>query len=92
MYNPSKRQKMNAKRIGVEIYSSSNKKKKLSVYKNGVKVADIGARGYMDYDMYLRHFGKDYASERKRLYKIRHQKYRLIKDTPAYYSDRILWT
>jgi hypothetical protein len=92
MYNPSKRQKMIAKRIGVEIYSSSNKKKKLSVYKNGVKVADIGASGYMDYDMYLRHFGKAYANERKRLYKIRHQKYRIIKDTPAYYADKILWT
>jgi len=92
MYIPSKRQLQNAMKLKVMIKPSNNEKKKLSIYKNGVKVADIGASGYMDYDMYLRHFGKDYANERKRLYKIRHQKYRLIKDTPAYYSDRILWT
>ena len=32
-----------------------------------------------------------YANERRRLYKIRHEKYRKIKNTPSYFADNILW-
>jgi len=92
IYYPTARQKNNAKRIGVQIKPSGNQKKKLSVYKNGVKVADIGANGYLDYSIYIREFGINYANDRKRLYKLRHQNYRHIKGTPAYYADQILWT
>jgi len=92
IYNPTARQKKNAKRIGVQIKPSANKKKKLSVFKNGVKVADIGANSYLDYSIYISEFGLNYANDRKRLYKLRHQKYRHIKGTPAYYADQILWT
>jgi hypothetical protein len=92
MYQPSTRQLLNAKNIGVNITPSNVKNKKLSVYKNGVKVADIGSYGALDYSIYKSEFGINYANERKRLYKIRHQKYRNIKGTPAYYADQILWT
>jgi hypothetical protein len=91
-YLITSRQKRNAKRIGVKIKPSKNKKKKISVYKDGVKVADIGAIEYWDYDHYINAYGRSYANERQRLYKLRHQKYRQIKGTPAYYADQILWT
>jgi len=91
-YVITSRQKRNAKRIGVKILPSNNKSKKLSVYKDGVKVADIGASGYMDYSLYRSGYSINYANERQRLYKLRHQKYRLIKGSPAYYADQILWT
>jgi hypothetical protein len=91
-YYPTARQKKNAERIGVQIKPSGNQKKKLSVYKNGVKIADIGAIAYWDYDHYKKAYGIAYANERQRLYKLRHQKYRHIKGSPAYYADQILWT
>lgn len=92
MYIPTARQKKNAKRIGVQIKPSANKLKKLSVYKNSIKVADIGANGYFDYSRYISEFGVKYANERQKLYKLRHEKYRHIKGTPAYFADQILWT
>jgi len=90
-YIITSRQKRNAIRIGVKIKLSNNPKKKISVYKNGVKVADIGSIEYWDYDHYLNAYGKTYANERQRLYKIRHEKYRHIKGSPSYYADQILW-
>jgi hypothetical protein len=51
----------------------------------------IGDIRYKDYDIYLKEKGKEYADNRRRLYKIRHEKYRHIKGTPSYYADRILW-
>jgi hypothetical protein len=91
-YIITSRQKRNAKRLGVKILLSNNKSKKLSVYKHGVKVADIGDIAYWDYDHYRNAYGIAYANERQRLYKLRHQKYRQIKGTRAYYADQILWT
>jgi hypothetical protein len=92
MYIPSKRQLQNAMKLKVMIKPSNNEKKKLSVYKNGYKVADIGDIDYWDYDHYRNAYGTAYANERQRLYKLRHQKYRHIKGSPAYYADQILWT
>jgi len=91
-YIITSRQKRNAKRLGVKILPSNNKNKKLSVYKDGVKVADIGAIEYWDYDHYINAYGRSYANQRQRLYKLRHEKYRHIKGSPAYYADQILWT
>jgi len=36
-------------------------------------------------------YGKKIADERKRLYKIRHKKDRLVKGSPGYYADQLLW-
>jgi hypothetical protein len=91
-YLITSRQKRNAKRLGVKILLSNNKSKKLSVYKDGVKVADIGAIQYWDYDHYRNAYGIAYANERQRLYKLRHNKYRHKKGSPGYYADQILWT
>ena len=90
-YQPTQRQKNNAKRLGVTIQSSSNPSKKLDVLKNGVKVATIGAKGYNDYDLWIKKKGLQYANERRRLYKIRHQNNRNKKGTNGFYADKILW-
>jgi len=90
-YRPTKRQIANAKKLGVTIKSSSRGSKKLDVLKGGKKITEIGARGYNDYDIYLRTKGKKYADERRRLYKIRHQNNRTKRGSTSYYADQILW-
>lgn len=90
------RTKMRAEAIGVEVRPSTNKGKKIDVYKDGKKVASIGAKGLADFPTYLAwekqgKVEKGTAEARKRAYKARHV-YRNIKGTPAYYADQLLWT
>jgi hypothetical protein len=85
-----------AKRLGVVIVPSKDPDKKISVFKNGVLVAQIGQRGYMDYHLYLKaekagKFPKGYANERRRLYKLRHKNDRNKFGTAGFYADKILW-
>ena len=90
-YRITERQKRNARRIGVTIKPSSVGKKKIAVFKNGKKVADVGQMPYKDYDWYLRNRSKRFADSRRESYKKRHQKYRVKKGTASYYADQILW-
>ena len=46
VYTISEYSKKQAKKLGVEITISSNPKKKLDVFKDGKKIASIGAIGY----------------------------------------------
>ena len=80
-----------AKRLGVVVKPSQVKGKKIDVFKKGKKVASVGAIGYNDYPTYIQKKGKKYADERRRLYKIRHQKDRNKRGTPSYYADKLLW-
>ena len=91
MYEIKARQKRNAKKLGVEIKPSTNKKKKIDVYKNDKKIASIGAKDYSDYASYIETKGKEYADNRRRLYKARHEKTRKIIGSNSYYADKILW-
>lgn len=90
-YKPTKRQLMNAQKLGVMIVPSSNLRKKLDVYRNGKKISEIGAIGYMDYSSYIRTEGLIFANERQRLYRIRHENDRNRKGTAGFYADKILW-
>ena len=90
-YKPTKRQLLNAQRLEVTITPSTNLRKKLDVYRNGKKISEIGAIGYMDYDGYIRTEGLAFANERRRLYKLRHENNRNRKGTAGYYADKILW-
>ena len=90
-YKPTKRQLLNAQRLGVMITPSTNLRKKLDVYRNGKKISEIGAVGYMDFDGYIRTEGLAFANERRRLYKLRHENNRNRKGTAGYYADKILW-
>ena len=90
-YKPTKRQLLNAQKLGVMIVPSSNLRKKLDVYRNGKKISEIGATGYLDYDGYLRKEGLAYANDRRRLYRARHWRDINRKGTAVYYANKILW-
>jgi hypothetical protein len=81
-----------AKKLGVKIKPSTNPKKKIDVFDyNNQFILSIGAKGYSDYPTYIEEKGKEYADERRRLYKIRHNKDRSKLGSAGYYSDNILW-
>jgi len=91
MFKPDPAHFKNAKRIGVEIKPSKSKNKKLDVFIDDDKVASIGDTRYNDYRSYIKERGLDFANERKRLYKIRHNKDKDKVGTASFYADRILW-
>lgn len=90
-YNITKYTKDQAKKLGVEVKVSKVKGKKIDVFKDGKKIASVGALGYSDYPTYMKTKGKAYADERRRLYKIRHSKDRNVKGSDGYYADKLLW-
>jgi len=90
-YIITKYTKDQAKKLGVEVKVSKVKNKKIDVFKDGKKIASVGALGYLDYPTYTKTKGKAYADERRRLYKIRHLKDRNVRGSDGYYADRLLW-
>jgi hypothetical protein len=90
-YKITKYTKDNAKKLGVEVKVSNVKGKKLDVFKDGKKIASVGALGYSDYPTYIKNKGKDYADKRRTLYKIRHKNNKDVKGTNGYYADKLLW-
>ena len=81
-----------AKKLNVEIKPSTRKDKKINVYKDEKYICSIGdIHYYYDYPTYMQNNGIAYANERRRLYKIRHNKDRHVKNSSGYYSDKILW-
>ena len=101
-YEIEPEQKRNAKKLGVEIYPSSRKGKKIDIYKpiinkkgslkymDLVYITSIGDINYLDYYKYLKEYGPVYANIRKRLYNKRHKNYK--KGSKGYYAKKILWT
>ena len=92
-YTISEHTKQNAKRLNVIVKPSTNKNKKLDVFdkKSGKKLASIGACGMLDYPSYIKTKGFEYAQERRRLYKLRHNKDRIVKGSNGFYADKLLW-
>jgi hypothetical protein len=80
-----------AKKLGVSVKRSTNAKKKLDVFKNGKKVASVGAIGYKDYPTFMKTEGKEVADKRRKAYKSRHEKNRHKVGTNSYYADKLLW-
>jgi hypothetical protein len=81
-----------AETLGVEIKSSKVEGKKIDVFnKKGEKLASIGAIGYGDYPTFMAQKGKEFADEKRRLYKLRHAKDRVVRGTAGFYADKILW-
>ena len=91
MYSIKKYTRDQAAKLGVVVKPSTNHDKKIDVFKDDVKVASCGANGYNDYPTYVQTKGKEYADERRRLYKLRHNEDRNKKGTPGYYADKLLW-
>lgn len=79
-----------AKKLGATIKPSTLKGKKIAVYKNGEKVADIGALGYSDY---LTYYAGDpfLAREKRKAYQARHNGEQNKIGSPGYYAWYILW-
>jgi hypothetical protein len=90
-YQITKYTRSKAKQIGVQIKPSTNKTKKLDVFKKGKKIASIGANGMNDFPTYMKLKGKQFALTRRRLYKIRHAKDRKKKWTRGWLADVLLW-
>jgi hypothetical protein len=88
MYEITGYTKQQAKKLGVTLKPSEEKGKKIDVYKNGEKIVSVGAKGYKDYPTYIKEEGKEFADERRRLYKIRHKK---NKGIAGFYADKLLW-
>jgi len=80
-----------AQALGVQIAPSQDPKKKIDVFKDGKLIASIGAMGYKDFPTYTQTEGEFFANERRRLYKIRHQRTRTVVGSPSFYADNILW-
>jgi hypothetical protein len=85
-----------AKKLGVTIKPSTRKNKKIDVFKNDKKIASIGDIRYNDYTIYMKlekegKVKKDTAKERRRLYRIRHDKEKDKIGSAGYYAYYILW-
>jgi len=90
-YRITEYSKGQARKLGVTIKPSKVKGKKVDVFKNGEKIASIGALGMGDFPTFKRKYGKEYADQRRKLYKKRHEKDRHIVGSKGYYADKILW-
>jgi len=89
-YKITKYSYQQAKKLNhAEIKPSSNKKKKIDVFKGDKKIASIGAMGYNDYPTFIKTKGVSYANERRKLYKQRHKKD--LNSKNGYFANNILW-
>ena len=80
-----------AKKYGYEVKVSKNKKKKLDVYKDSVKIASIGDILYKDYPTYILEQGIAYANIRRALYYKRHKKDIERTGSNGWLSSILLW-
>ena len=81
-----------AKKLGVTIKPSTVSGKKIDVFNSkGDKLASIGAIGYKDYPTFKADEGQEVADEKRRLYKLRHAKDRVVRGSAGFYADKILW-
>jgi len=78
-------------KIGVKVKPSTNKTKKIDVYKNDKKIASVGAYKMNDYPTYMKLKGKSFAKTRRKLYKLRHEKDRHKKWSRGWLADKLLW-
>lgn len=80
-----------ASKLGLLVKPSTNKTKKIDVYKKGKKIASVGANGMNDFPTYIQKRGLTYAKTRRRLYKQRHERDRHIKWSNGWLADKLLW-
>ena len=100
-YSKDRLQELNSQ-TGTNVYSiknSTDRSKKLDVFKNDKKIASVGAiknNGvpYMDYPTYIEEMGQKYANRRRKLYYERHKNELAIKDgnvTNSWWAKYLLW-
>jgi hypothetical protein len=91
MYKIRNYTRRQAKKIGVTVRLSTNKTKKIDVYKDARKIASVGANGMNDYPTYIQTKGIKFAKTRRKLYRLRHNKDRHIKWSNGWLADKLLW-
>jgi hypothetical protein len=87
MYPIKSYQVAQAKKLGLTIKPSTKGNFKLDVFKDDKYLTSIGHKDYKDYATYLEEYGKAYADERRRLYKLRHKK----EGVRGQLASAILW-
>ena len=80
-----------AKKYGYIVKVAQNKKKKLDVYKDNVKIASLGNSQYKDYPTYIEERGLTFANVRRVLYHNRHKKDIERKGSNGWLSSILLW-
>ena len=81
-----------AKKLNVKIKPSKKSNYKIDVLDtNNNYITSIGHKKYNDFPTYIKTDGLEYAKERRKLYKKRHDKDRNITGSRGYYADKILW-
>ena len=88
--------KQQANKLGVEVRPSKVKGKKIDVYKDGKKIASVGALGYNDYPTFMEKeqmgiVPKGHANSRRKEYKRRHDKDRKVRGSRGLLADKLLW-
>ena len=88
--------KQQANKLGVEVRPSKVKGKKIDVYKDGKKIASVGALGYNDYPTFMEKeqtgiVPKGHANSRRKEYKRRHDKDRKVRGSRGWWADKLLW-
>jgi uncharacterized protein YaaR (DUF327 family) len=63
-----------AQELGLDIYPSKRKHKKIDVYKNGDYLTSIGDNRYKDFPTFLEEEGEEVANKKRLLYRKRHKK------------------
>jgi hypothetical protein len=91
MYTITKYTYKQAKKLGVTVKQSTNKTKKIDVYKNNKKIASVGANGMNDFPTYIKKKGLAFAKTRRHLYKQRHERDRHVKWSRGWLADKLLW-
>jgi hypothetical protein len=91
MYDITKYTYKQANKIGVTVKPSTNKTKKIDVFKKGKKIASVGANGMNDFPTFMKKKGMAFAKTRRRLYKQRHERDRHVKWSRGWLADKLLW-
>ena len=80
-----------SKKYGYEVKVSTDKRKKIDVYKDNVKIASLGDILYKDYPTYILEKGIAYANIRRALYYKRHKKDIERTGSNGWLSSILLW-
>jgi hypothetical protein len=91
MYEITPYTRAQAKKFGVQVKPSTRKGKKIDVFKDGDKVASVGALGMGDYPTFQRTRGKAFADSRREAYKARHHKNLIKKGSAGFWVNALLW-
>jgi hypothetical protein len=80
-----------AEKYGVSVTPSKRREKKIDVFKDGKRIATVGANKYKDYPTYIKERGQEYADERRALFKKRFARYINKEGTNAWWANVLLW-